>query len=490
MPGTKNKLLFGGAVFILLLSVVTFVFIPASTSDVSGHEIIFGKWNGKPIQYQQDSYFLRQVQQLSEQMQGQGQEINQFAYYQVMDQAFKNAAVRLAILDDLSSAGYKVPASKVNKELVPYYQDKNGKYSAKAYNDTAESTRASRRTIMTEELTAQRYIEDTFGTQTGLYGLKTSSKETDLVKTMAGPERSFNYVSYAIISYPAEELTAFGKANAELFTRHDLSLITVDNEATAKKAASAIAKKESTFEDAVTTYSTRVGTDSAGILAKNLRSDLNELFTDAKDLDVVIALQSGADPVIVKTGKKFALVRCNAAPTAPDFANADTLNAVFTYMNEKERGKLEDYFVNQAKGFVDAARASDFDAACKASAIEKKTTAAFSLNYGNINILSPVPVDANPEFKAAVKNEAFFKSAFSLAPGAVSDPIILGNNVVVLQLAEEKAVDSQIAEMLPVFFNYYAGSWSQKGFSDAVLKSPKLTNNFMETYLKNFVEQK
>ncbi|HPX48673.1 MAG TPA: hypothetical protein PK408_10775, partial [Treponemataceae bacterium] len=59
--------------------------------------------------------------------------------------------------------------------------------------------------------------------------------------------------------------------------------------------------------------------------------------------------------------------------------------------------------------------------------------------------------------------------------------------VIVLQLLEEKAADQQTLEMMPLFYNYYANSWSQDALSSAFLESDKLEDNFMQTYLKYFL---
>lgn len=484
---TKKNMLWFGAIFIFVLSAITFVAIPTAGGSAQSTTPVFGKWNGTPIEYVQDSYFIRQIQALSEQMQSQGQEINQYNYYQVMQSAFNSSAIRLGILEELKAAGYKVPQTLVNKNLVQYYQDENGKYSAKLYSETPETTRESRRSVMAEELTAQRYTEDFFGTRSGVYGLKTSSKETELVKTMSSPERSFAYASFATSSYPATETVAWGQANPDLFVKHSLSLITVDTEAAAKKVAASLSKNEITFEDAVTTYSTRTGTDAAGKLTDSYRKDLNTLFTDAKDLETILALQSSAISTIVKAGDAFAIVRCDAAPANPDFTDASVIAAVSSYMNTNERGKIEDYFMNKAKQFSALASAKGFDAACSESGIEKKTTTAFGINYGNANIMTPVPVETSTELATAVKSETFFEKAFKLKSGEVSEPILLGTNVVVLQVAEEKAADPQIIEMVPLFYNYYASSWAQGSLSSAFLKSEKLEDNFMATYLKYFL---
>ena len=485
---TKKNVLWFGAVFILLLSVVTFVWIPSAGKSIHSATPVFGKWNGKPIEYAQDSFFIRQLQTITEQVRSQGQEVNDFNYFQIMQAAFNSTAIRLGILDELKTAGYKVSTDAVNKSLIKYYQDENGKYSVKLYNETPETTRESRRTVMTEELTAQRFTEDYFGNGQGLYGLKTSSKETDMIKSMSSPERSFSYVSFATSGYPETEVVAWGQSNSKLFVKHNLSAIILDTETTAKKVASNLAKKPAGFDEAVTTYSTRVGTDATGKITDSFRSDLNKFFTDAKDLDAILALKPNEISPIVKVGKSFAIVRCDAAPTEPDFANPATVAAVTAYMSTNEKGKIEDYFSAQAKDFAELARTKGFDAACKAKNLVKKTTTAFGINYGNANIMMPVPADKNPELAAAVKSENFFKTAFSLQTGAVSDPVILGNNVVVLQVAEEKAADPQILEMVPLYYNYYAANWSQGSLANSFLTSKKLENNFMATYLKYFLK--
>ncbi len=487
MPEIKQKLLFGGAVFILVLSVIAFVFIPAFGGNASNKILTFGTWNGKPIQYLQDSFFLRQVEAISEEMKSRGQEINQFSSYQIMQSAFTASVLRLAMLDELKKADYSVPDTILNKYLVKYYLDQNGKYSAKQYENTPELTRAARRATLTEELTAQRYVDDIFGTSDGFFGLKTSSRETDLIKSMTGPERSFAYASFDTASFPDSEVASFGSANAALFARHSLSLLTFDEEAVAQKVAKSLAKGDIAFDDAVSTHSTRSGTDAAGKLSKRYRHDVNELFTDAADLDAVLSVAPGSLSRVVKAGTSWAIVRCDAAPEEPSFGDARTLAAVREYMNKKERGKIEDWFMAKAKAFSASARSIGFDEACKAEGIVKKTTAPFAINYGNVEILAPVPVEGAPELSAAARSEAFLSTAFSLGPSEVSEPVLLGNAVVVLQLAEEKAADAQIVETSPVFYNYYSSGWSQKTLSDAFLKSDRLEDNFMKTYLENFL---
>jgi hypothetical protein len=480
----KRNLLFAGAVFILVLAVVSFVFIPAWGGQAGQGAITFGSWDGKPIEYVQDSFFVRQFQAISSDYERQGQELNQFTYFQAMQTAFNSAAVRLAMLDAVADADYRVPQSVIDKALLPFYQDETGRYSSKRYNETPELQRATNRALMTEELTAARYAEDVFGNQGGLYGAKRSSKENELVTQMASRSRSFHYVSFPVSAYPDSEVRAFGEANAALFVKHDLSMIIADDEPTAKRAAAAISKGDTGFADAVTAYSTRSGTDATGKLLASYRNDLNALFPEAKDLDAVLSLEQGKVSGILKTGSRFAIVRRDGEPMQPDFSSPSTLAVVRAYLMKNERGKVEDYVVSKAKEFVAKARGTGLDAAAAAEGLKKSTTGAFAINYGNSPLFAPLPVETSAELADAVRNEDFFKTAFSIKSGEISDPILLGSNVMVLSLAEEKAAES---EMAPYLLSYYAGQWNQRSFTSAIMKSEKLEDKFMETYLKNFL---
>lgn len=487
MPSLKRGLLYAGAVGILILAIVSFVFIPAFGGSATGEAIVFGKWNGKPIEYAEGTFFLNQMQAIARRMQEEGQQLNDFSYYQIMQTAFNSSVVRLAILDELKKASYKAPESLVNKTLLPYYLDENGRYSSRAFNETPEAVRVSRRKTTREDLTVQRFIEDIFGDQNSLYGLKTSSREADLVKTMSSPERAFEYVSFATTSYPADLAASWGKEHADLFVSHDLSLITFADETAAKRTAAALAKGEYSFEEAVTNFSTRQGTNEDGKLLASRRHELNRIFSDAEALSAVLALEEGAVSSVVSTVNGFALVRVNAAPVNPDFADPSVISAVTLYLSQNERGMIEDYYMGQAAEFAKSASSRGLRVMAADAGLEVKTTAAFPINYGGVSVLTPVPTEANPELAQAAKSEAFFRSAFSVAAGQVSDPVLLGSNVIVLQMTEEKSVDAQFAEMVPMFYNYYAASWAQQIVTDTFLRDKRLEDNFLSTYLEHFM---
>lgn len=483
----KKNFLWFGAVFILILAVITFVFIPTTSGASGSSTLVFGKWNKKNVEYVQDSFFIRQFQNLSEQMQNQGQQVNQFTYYQIMQSAFTSAIIRFAILEELEKAGYLMPTQLVDRTLVNYYLDSNGQYSASLYQQTPELTRSTRRKQIQEELTAQRFLTDTFGNSSQMYGYKVSTKELDFLKTSASPERSFSYVAFSTDTYPDAQSLAWAKNNASLFIKYNLSAIVVDTEAVAKKVSQSIANNEITFEDAVTTYSNQSGTDTTGKITRSFAYEVQTLFSNKNDLESVTSLTSGQLSPIVKTTNSFAIVRCDGDAVQPNFDDETILSSIKSYMKTNEKGIIQDYFVSYAKDFTNKARADGFAPAASANKLDVKTTSAFCLNYGNNDILTPVPIESNIELSSVVNNENFFKVAFALKANEVSEPIIADPYVLVLQLLEEKTADQQNLEMLPYLYSYYANSWSQNALSNAILKSPKFKDNFMETYLKYFL---
>ena len=253
---------------------VAFVFIPALAALPRERRFLFGE-DGKPIEYAQDTCLVRRVAISDQPSQGQ-KSINLRAIRS--QSAFRSAAAAWRARQS-EEVNYRLPRSIVDKNLVSYYLDESGRYSAKKFNETPETTRAGYRAVVTEQLTAQRYLQDTLGTavpydgeNTLVYGLKTSTKETDLIKSMAGPERSFEYVAFNTADYPEAEAAAWGRENSALFVKHSFSVITSDQEAVVKKAAAAVASGESTFEDAVATWSTKAGTDATGKLLKSYRA--------------------------------------------------------------------------------------------------------------------------------------------------------------------------------------------------------------------------
>ena len=501
MAGVKKNTLAIGSIIILVFSVITFVFIPAAGGQAgSNAKTMLGKWKNKRLDYTADGLFLREYRQLrsSAEMRGYLRSDNkaqqEFMERQIMRTAFNASMIQLAAQEEALNAGFYLPNKNINRALISFYTDSTGAYSEKLYNETSEQQRLAYRRQVIDYLTAQRYIEDNFGTYDNIFGLKTSSAETAFVQKMAEKERIYNYVVFEESQFPQEKIREYGEEHADLFAEHNLLMLTFTSQEDANKTAQALEKGEITFEDAVITNSTKVGTDSNGKLLSPYRTTVNRTFPESKDLDTVLKL--GVDEVspVVKTSYGYAIVKCTAPVTAADFTLTETQDRVFSYMKSNERGIIEDYLEQKAKTFAEAAKIGGFAHEASVNDLVVQTSNPITLNYGNAAILPQISAQSDSFFAAGIRNENFYKKAFALKTAEISEPILLGSNVLVLQLEEEKTDSEETQNDIATSYRQFASiwyyeyplamlayqqlSWGQQTFIDFVLNSKNFTDNF------------
>ena len=501
MAGFKKNTLAIGSIIILVFSVIAFVFVPAAGGQSgSNTKTMLGKWKNKQLDYTADGLFLREYRQLhrSAEMRGYLRSDNkiqqEFVERQIMRTAFNASMIQLAAQEEALNAGFYLPNKNINKALISYYTDSTGAYSEKLYAQTSEQQRLTYRREVIDYLTAQRYIEDNFGTYNNIFGLKTSSAETAFVQKMAEKERIFKYVVFEESQFPQEKIRAYGEEHADLFAEHSLLMLTFNSQEDANKTAQALQKEETTFEDAVITNSTKQGTDSNGKLLSPYRTTINRTFPESKDLDTVLKLGVNEVSPIVKTSSGYAIVKCTAPVIPADFTLAETQDRVLSYMKSNERGIIEDYLEQKAKTFTEAAKIGGFSQEASINDLVVQTSNSITLNYGNAAILPQISSQADSFFTAGVRNETFFKKAFALKEGEISEPILLGSNVLVLQLEEEKAGSEETQNNIATSYRQFASiwyyeyplamlayqqlSWGQQTFIDFVLNSKNFTDNF------------
>ena len=504
MAGFKKNTLAIGSGVILVFSVIAFVFMPAGAGQSGDNsQKTLGKWKNKRLDSTSEGLFWREYRQLhrSAEMRGYLRSDNkiqqEFMERQIMRTAFNSAMIQLAAQEEALRAGFYLPNKNINKELISFYTDSSGAYSDKLYTQTSEQQKLAYRRNVIDYLTAQRYIEDNFGTYDAVFGLKTGSAETAFVQKMAEKERVFKYVVFEESQFPKEKIRAYGEEHADLFAEHNLLMLTFTSQEEADKTAQAIQKGEIKFEDAVVTNSTKVGTDSTGKLLSPYRTTVNKTFPESKDLDTVLKL--GVDEIspAVKTASGYAVVKCTAPVKPADFTLTETEDRVFSYMKANERGIIEDYLEQKAKAFIEAAKAGGENGFVHEAAVNDlvvQTGNPITLNYGNAGILPQISTQSDAFFAAGVRNETFFKKAFALKPAEISEPILLGENVLVLQLEEEREsseetrnnIADSYRQIASIWYHeyplamlaYQQLSWGQQTFINFVLNSKNFTDNF------------
>lgn len=498
-----------GSVVILVLAVIAFVLAPMITDRNSASPLVLGKWGRIHIDNGPSSPFINQYRFLhnyadSQKMIPENPQSREFFEHQILDISLKGAIIQTAMEDEVSRAGYKVPAFKVNKELINYYLDETGAYSNLKYNETPETQKVEYRKAIEKELTINRYIEDVFGSGKN-YGLKTSSKETEFVSQMTKKERSFQFVTFDSTMYPLVEIKKYGEEHSELFTAYNFSMLTYNTEEEAKKTLASLKKEEVKFDDAVILNTSKTLTDETGKLTANYRTDINRYFPDNENLKLILELKPQELSSVVRLHNgMFAIVRCDADPLPPDFSSETLLDSIRTYINKNEKGLIEDYLIESAKKFAETATTQPFDKAVENFTdfhLNLETTNSFSINYGNASILQPLP--SNMFINSVKENEVFFKKAFSLKADEISEPILAGSNVVVLKLNEEKDADQYTLDNTKTGYENQAGSWfgyyqlamlmsaqginyplpiAHRTFMDYIFDNPKFENSLYKLF--------
>ena len=136
--------------------------------------------------------------------------------------------------------------------------------------------------------------------------------------------------------YPAEEKIRFGKENAAKFNSYDMSVITVDDKATATKVAKRIQNGEITFEDAVTEYSDKNFSNSEGKLTNKFQYQIENILANKADLAKVVDLATDSVSEVIETTIGFSIFKANGDKTPLNFDEASAATTIGNYMTNYE----------------------------------------------------------------------------------------------------------------------------------------------------------
>ena len=493
----KKTLLFVGSVIILILSAITFIFIPAMAQGATGKAPVFGKYDGKAIELAQGSAFANAVvnyedaakadlSRISSMAQEQQDYYRTMLYYQIYSNAFNAAVFNMAYSSAVKDSGWEPTEAQIAREIVqiPSFFE-NGKFSQRQYNSMAEGDRSSLKKSIRDQLVWERYSEDVFGSATklgesALYGIKSAGAELDFIAEQGAAKRSFSLAAFSTADYPDSEVTAYGKEHQDLFTKYDLSVLTMDDENEAKNLLAKLTGGELTFEDALS-YSEKYYSDDKGKMSATYRYQLTTSIPAEKDLDAVAALEKDALSGIIETARGYSIFRCDGEALAADMSDSAMLETVKSYVKANESGLIEDYYLGIAKNFAATAVTDSFESACSQFGTELVSVPAFALNYGNASVYGSLPSDISA-LAGAASNENFLKTAFSLKNGEVSEPLVLGSNVIVLKMTGEQT-DSITKENKDALKSDLE-SYDQSAAQTAVLTSDKVENNVSEAFFK------
>ena len=481
----NHPFLYGFSVVLLVVIVVTFVAagpggpLGRGSGSVSG-AYVFGSYRGREIAYYPGSYFAEQVNTISQTSRTTGEDQNTVATAQsIWGQAYQQTVLHVAMLFEAEQAGMALTEDRVDASLLqnPLYME-NGKFSEERYLKTSATDRASTRKLVRESLIDGQFQSDIFS------GVKTGTRETDFIKSMAMPERSFSMVSYPFSSYPGEEIRKYGEANSSRFKKIKISGILVKSgEKEAAEIKKKIIEKTSSFEELAKAHSKDAYADKGGDMGWRYAYDLEADF-DAKDTaNEVFALKAGEVSPVLRGISGWLIYRCDSEAVNADFTDAAVIDDVKSYLTRYEKGKIEDYYNEKAGQLARRSGEVGFNAAVKEAGVKPVSTEYFPINMYSVFSFAPlkaIPDTATPS--NAVYNEDFFFRAFSLGKNQVSPPILLDDQVLLLNLADERQLPETTASLLGSYATYLAGQSAQTDLIQGLMTPENLKDDFAQAF--------
>ena len=487
----KRTLLYIGSVVILVLAAVTFVFVPAAAPSAQGKALVFGKYDGKKIEYAQGTEFANAVANYVEIYRNQGSQLDDSTYFYIYNYAFNAAVQAIAYASEVKNSGYEPSDLLVNLSMMPYFSE-NGTYSPALFEQVPQDDREALRADVKKRLIWNRYSEDLLGSEAKvgahtMFGLKTAEKEIPFFADMANTKRSFDMAAFDLSDYPESQVKSYAENNGELFAKYDFSIVTTEEKAQAEDVLKKLTDNEIDFENAISEFSEKYYSENDGKISASYAYQIKQILKNDDDADALFALEIGKMSGVIETARGFSIFKCDGEKKESDFEDASAVETIRNYIKAHEAGIIEDYFIAEAKNLSSLAVTKGFDEACSESGIAKIEVPAFPLNYGNASIAASVSSDIK-ELASAGRNENFLQSAFTLKNGEISEPIVIGNYVIVLKMTGEQKDDrnEEQDEAIQSDILYYDKTAAQS----TLLASDKVENNVSSVFFNTIMLNK
>lgn len=481
--------LYAFSVVLLIVIVVTFVGSPLASRLGGGRRIIFGSYAGKDIEYIPGNYFAKQTDIIADELrQDDSSDSFEVQAYTVWRQAFEQTVSHTAILYECERSGIWISENLVDETIIEYgpYMD-NGVFSEERYRDASNAEKTATRKYFREQLLHSKYLQDLVAFQ------KTSQKEIQFFESMATPERSFQFVNFLYSDYPQEEILLYGQANKEKFQKIKLSRILVkSNENEALEIKKKLLEQSSSFEELAKALSKDSFAEKGGDMGWRYYYDLEGDFEDTESLLEVFQLTEGELSDVIEGKFGWMIFRCDAETIEAQFIDEESFELVEEYMMRYERGRVEDYFWAKAESLKQSTEQKGFLDATRDMNLSTAETSFFPINFRNLFYYKPVQsTSESVDIASAIYNEDFFVKAFTMKSEeseseAVSEPITLDDQIIVLKLKSERDPPEEDIELLKTYFQYVADQTLQLDLQSAIVNTDKLEDNFQEVFSRYF----
>jgi hypothetical protein len=484
----QNPGVYIGSVVILVLVVVTFVggdFLSGGRRYAGkSTDLTFGLYDNVPISWVPGNVLSQYYERSFNNFRAQGYDPNdRWVNYYVWKRAYEGAVVHTAILQIMKKSGYSVSEKAVDRAVVQLsqFQD-NGRFSMVLYNRMSDSNRLALWRQTREEIEKSLFFSDFFT-------LLIPESEVKFIANMSSPARTFDFVSFNVDDYPESSYVLYAQENSKLFDSIHLSMITVSSsEREAKKILSSIKDGTTTFEDAARAQSKDSYADRGGDMGIRFCYEIDSEISNAADREMIYSLGRGDLSDIISTNDGWAFFRVEDALTKADFDDLSVMERVRSYVNSSERGRMEDWAIDQAKEFIAETEKSGYINAARWRNLESNSFGPIPVNYGGIDLFTAIEsltVEGLDEqdLQGLSKNENFWETAFSTPVNTPCQPLVQGSKVLVFVAIEEiEAEESSIESVASAYSSQFLQYISDQSLQNYFMSNEKMTDHFDDIY--------
>jgi len=474
--------IFFGTLFILVIVVIAFVFVPAIVPTGGGMgDFTFGYYNRVPIRMVSGNFFHQAQQSLTQQNQHllSANPDNTWLVRQIWRMAFEETVVYMGIQDEVRRAGLIVPDHVVNREVARQFQV-NGVFDVHRYRAMDSATRMSIWRQTQEGIAAGNYVSD-------LNSLRISSNEISFIGSMASPRRSFSVAIFPLDSYPDSQVLAHAQANPSPFRVTRLSRIFVNSEWEARQVLDMVRDGVTTFEEAAQNHSQDWFSGAGGDMGMRMAYEFVSEIPDAQGRESVIDLAQGELSGIVSVSlgwgmTGWAFFRAEEAVQPPDSTDPAQVERIRNHIMTNVRGMVEDWVIGEAQAFSDQVRARGFEEVAAEGNILRRNFGPIPVNFGDSVLFSAISTAGVPEIQHAGSNTFFWDAAFTTPLMTPSNPVVIDDNVMILFPLEESYADEFDVGLIESFYPSRVMEYITTAYRSYFLNSQRLVDRFDETF--------
>jgi hypothetical protein len=488
----QNPGVYIGSVVILILVIITFVggdFLSGGRRNAGKtSDLTFGYYDKVPISWIPGNILTEYYRRAEYNKRARGSDINDNRVrYEIMIDAYEGVLLHTAILQMMKKSGYTPSEKAVNKAIVQLsrFQD-NGRFSLALYNRETDIARLNLWRQIQEDISKMSFFND-------FYTLLIPESEAKFIANMSSPSRSFDFVSFNINEYPESEIISYARDNSQLFNSIHLSKISVSgSEKEAQRIQASIKDGTVTFEDAARAQSHDSYADRGGDMGIRYCYEINDEIPNPQDRELIYSLGKGELSNVISAVDGWAFFRVEDELIQFDFEDTVVLDRVRYYVRNKEKGRMEDWAIEQAKEFISESQESGYINAARWRNLVTNSFGHFPLNYGGVDLFTTIEsltvYDMSPQdIQDLSFNENFWKRAFSTPVNTPCEPLVQGDNVLVFIPTEEvEAEESSLETIASMYSTRYVNYTTERSLQIYFMSNGKMEDHFNETYFRYF----